>query len=68
MPNDVHYFMYGDDELGVDGRADVDDGPTDIEVIGRWLTRIKGGCMSSEEKTEDREYREETHVDGGWKD
>jgi hypothetical protein len=26
------------------------------------------GCTGSEEKTEDREDREETHVAAGWKD
>lgn len=55
----------GNGELGVDGRADVEDGLTGIEVMGRWRTRIKGGCTSSDEKTEDREYREEMHVYGG---
>jgi len=27
-----------------------------------------GGCTSSEEETEEREGREETHVGGGWRE
>jgi hypothetical protein len=36
--------------------------------MGCWLTRAMGGCTSSEEETEKREGREETHVAGGLRD
>ena len=55
-------------EIGVDGRADVDDGVTHIEAMGCWRTRAMGGCTRSEEETEKREDREETHVAEGWRD
>lgn len=66
--NGGKYIQYvGNDEIGVDGRADVDDGVTHIETMGCWRAQIMGGCTSSEEETEKREGREETHVAGGWR-
>jgi len=62
-PNGGQYFQcVGDDYVGVDGRADVEDGTTDIEAMGCWLTQVMRGCTSSEEKRKKRKDREETHV------
>jgi hypothetical protein len=36
--------------------------------MGSWLTQVMGECTSSEEKTENREEREEMHVAAGWRD
>jgi hypothetical protein len=57
--------LVGNVELGLEGHADVADGTTHIEPMGCWFTRAMGGCTSSEEKTENREDREKTHVAAG---
>jgi hypothetical protein len=62
-PNGGQYSQQvRNDELGVESRADVHDGVTHIEAMGCWLTRVMVECTSSEEKTEKRKDREETHV------
>jgi hypothetical protein len=52
--------LVGYDDLGVEGRAHVEE-VTHIVAMGCWRARVEGGRTRSEEQTESGEDTEETH-------